>query len=173
MQASYSFNLRFNGTKFERSSAFMIKFTIFCIAFLGLNLTACNNSASEKKFEFYYYPARNVYYDVANTQFVYSINGGKSWDTFKKNITADPATLGSRQIIYSDSPQPWDSNQAHIRLYNGKLFNVKDQDTAGQTSIISNKKIIKKAKQAEGSEPEKKPGFFKRLFGGKKHNNNQ
>jgi hypothetical protein len=132
-----------------------------------LYLIACNNGG-EKKFQFYYYPARNIYYDVANAEFVYSVNGGKTWETFKKDLGKDPATLGSKEIIYSDSQQPWTNNATDVKKYNAKLFSVADEDTVANTEIASDKKIIKKANPAtESTKKEKKPGFFKRLFGKK------
>ncbi len=153
---------------FERSPAYMTRLNIltlfFCISFI-----ACNNVGGTKKFQFYYYPARNIYYDVANAEFVYSVNGGKTWETFKKDLGKDPATLGSREIFYSDSQQPWNNNATDIEKYKGKLFSVADEDTTAQTDEISDKKIIKKPKPVTTTEPkkEKKPGFFKRLFGKK------
>jgi hypothetical protein len=99
---------------------------------------------------------------------VYSVNGGKTWETFKKDLGKDPATLGSREIIYSTSQQPWDSNESDIKKYNGKLFSVVDEDTTAQTGLVTEKKIIKKPKpETEENKKEKKPGFFKRLFGKK------
>ncbi len=151
---------------FERSQAYMTRLNIL-ILFLCFNFFACNNTGNAKKFEFYYYPARNIYYDVTNAEFIYSVNGGKTWDTFKKDLSKDPATLGSREIIYSDSQQPWDSNEAHLKQYNGKLFSVRDEDTTAQANVISDKKIVKKASSANENKKEKKPGFFKRLFGKK------
>ena len=167
MQISYSFNLRFNGIMFERSPAYMTRLNILTL-FFCITIIACNNMGGEKKFQFYYYPARNIYYDVANAEFVYSVNGGKTWETFKKELSKDPATLGSREIIYSDSQQPWDSNEADIKKFNGKLFTVAEEDTTTQTDVASDKKIIKKqAVETNNNKKEKKPGFFKRLFGKK------
>jgi len=154
---------------FERTPAYMIRLNIltlfFCLVFF-----ACNTAGSSKKFEFYYYPARNIYYDVANAEFVYSVNGGKTWETFKKELGKDPATLGSREIIYSDSQQPWNNNAADIEKYKGKIFTVADEDTTTQANAVSDKKVVKKSKtetQTNNNKKEKKPGFFKRLFGKK------
>ncbi len=153
---------------FEDKPASIMCRKILFIVFLSLYLIACENNGNNKKFEFYYYPARNIYYDVANAEFIYSVNGGKTWETFKKTSGKDPATLGSREVFYSNSMQPWDSNETHIKQYNGKLFSVAEEDTTAQTNAVSDKKIIKKAKPvAESTKKEKKPGFFKRLFGKK------
>jgi hypothetical protein len=152
---------------FEHTPAYMIRLNVFFIALACFGFFACNTNAN--KFQFYYYPARNIYYDVANAEFVYSVNGGKTWETFKKDLNKDPATLGTREIIYSDSQQPWNNNAADIKQYNGKLFNVAEEDTTTQTAKVSDKKIIKKPKPvaADENKKEKKPGFFKRLFGKK------
>lgn len=136
------------------------------------------NGIGKKQFEFYYYPSKNVYYDVANNQYTYSLNGGKTWNSFKPKNNNEPATLGNKQVIYSDSQQPWNMNQVHRKEYNGISITIADVDTASQaTDVVSDKKIIvKKPKLNVDEEPkqeEKKPGFFKRLFGRKKHNNDQ
>jgi hypothetical protein len=99
---------------------------------------------------------------------VYSVNGGKTWETFKKELGKDPATLGSREIIYSDSQQPWNNNAADIEKYKGKIFSVSDEDTTAKTDAASDKKITKKTESStDKKKKEKKPGFFKRLFGKK------
>lgn len=152
---------------FERSPAYMTRLNILTLLFC-LSFFACNNAGSSKKFEFYYYPDRNIYYDVANAEFVYSVNGGKTWETFKKELGKDPATLGSREIIYSDSQQPWNNNAADIEKYKGKIFSVSDEDTTAKADAASDKKITKKTESStDKKKKEKKPGFFKRLFGKK------
>ena len=144
----------------------MIRKHFFLLTFLYLQFTACNTiNGANKKAEYYYYPARNVYYDVSNAQFIYSVNGGKTWEIFKKDITTDPATLGAKHVIYSET-EPWQNNDADVKQYNGKIYSITDEDTTTQ-DIVSDKKIIKKITTAEPATKEKKPGFFKRLFGKK------
>lgn len=157
---------------FERTLAYMMRLNILAVFFFGL--MACNDTAGTKKFEFYYYPARNVYYDVANTQFLYSVNGGKTWQSFKKELGKDPATLGSREVIYSTTQHPWYTNADDIQKYGGKIFSIADEDTTAQAEAVAEKKIVKKTSSSTtnttNNKKEKKPGFFKRLFGGKKNN---
>ena len=141
-------------------------------------VTACNETSFEKKqFEFYYYPSKNVYYDVANNQYTYSVDGGKNWNFFKPASSAEPSALGGKQIIHSDNEQPWKINEIHRKQYNGTLISIADADTVTQTDVITDKKIvIKKPKinVEEVPKEEKKPGFFRRLFGGgKKHKKDQ
>lgn len=147
---------------------FLLTISFVCI----ICFTSCDKlNIGKKKLEFYYYPSKNVYYDVANNQYVYSVNGGKTWDFFKPKNNKEPATLGNKQIIYSDSPQPWNLNQLHRKEYNGTLLAMSEADTSTQQDdAVSDKKIIKKVKPVvqPKKEEEKKPGFFKRIFG-KKH----
>ena len=138
---------------------------------------ACNNGHNDPAFEFYYYPARNVYYDVSNSRYIYSLNGGSTWDTLYKKAEAGSTTLGKKEIIYSRVANPWDSNDVHIKRYGGYLIDVPSIDSnTAEAIVVSERKPAIKAKSvtpatannSENNKSEKKPGFFKRLFG-KKH----
>lgn len=147
-------------------SFFLLNIFFACI----VCFTSCDMFTSgEQKLEFFYYPSKNVYYDVANNQYAYSVNGGKNWGFYRLRNNIEPATLGNKQIIYSSSAQPWDSNEVHRKLYNGSLIAVADADTGLQTNTVLEKKVIKKVKPVNQpkKEEQKKPGLFKRLFGRK------
>ncbi|MEP6466102.1 MAG: hypothetical protein ABJB05_07335 [Parafilimonas sp.] len=145
-------------------------FTLFICSMVFLS---CNDTAP-KKFEFYYYPSRNVYFDVTNDQYLYSLDGGKTWDSLYVKTNKEPATLGTKRIIYSTSLDVWKDNQQHITQYNGQMMNVMNEDSSlMQTDLAADRKIKKaKAPAINTEKPEKKPGFFKRLFGKKNNNNN-
>jgi len=133
---------------------------------------ACDNMRPDTRFEFYYYPSKNLYYDVSNALYVYSLNGGRNWDTFYKKMGREPVTLGKKQIIYSSVRDPWDSNEVHREIYGGYLLDIPDADsTTLQKNTATERKFPKKPKPVAAvpdQNTEKKPGFFKRLFG-KKH----
>ncbi len=85
----------------------------------------------------------------------------------------EPATLGNKQIIYSSIRTPWDSNEVHRKLYNGYLLDIinAEDSSALQEDAVTERKLPLRSKPVTttGSKKnEKKPGFFKRLFG-KKH----
>ncbi|HEY2728199.1 MAG TPA: hypothetical protein VGI61_13570 [Parafilimonas sp.] len=131
-------------------------------------LLSCTNTATQKKFEFYYYPSRNVYYDVLNSLYLYSLDGGKNWDSLIVKTNKEPATLGTKRIIYSNSPAVWKDNAQHVSEFNGEVINITDNDSSLQTNLAADRKIKKaKAPVMNVPKPEKKPGFFKRLFGKK------
>lgn len=139
-------------------------------------ITACVifsscNDIGQKKLEFFYYPQRNVYFDVASSQYFFSLDGGKIWDSVYSRTNSEPATLGNKQIIYSDTHAIWNSNEEHLKQYNGHLMNIVGEDTVAinQDEVADRKtKKIKPASADSNKQTEKKPGFFQRLFG-KKH----
>ena len=123
----------------------------------------------QKKFEFFYYPERNVYYDVTNSMYLYSLDGGTTWDSLHTKMNKDSVTLGSKETIYSTTPDIWTNNEAHIKQYNGHTINITGNDSLSQNDLAAERKAKKVKASATNSEKksEKKPGFFKRLFGKK------
>jgi hypothetical protein len=134
-------------------------------------VSSCN-TINEKKFQFFYYPQFNVYFDVANSKYFFSLDSGKTWDSVYARTNAEPATLGTKQILYSDTHAIWNSNQQHLKQYNGHAINIVYSDTvAVKEDRVADRKIKKiKSVTADNTkqQQEKKPGFFQRLFG-KKH----
>jgi hypothetical protein len=138
---------------------------IYCFAAFS-----CNEINNDTKFEFYYYPSKNVYYDVSNAEYLYSLNGGENWDTLHKKMESEPATLGVKQIIYSNTKEILDSNESHRRLYGGNLVNILTADSSlSENDVVTERKFPRKPKPVAtvSKKTEKRPGFFKRLFGKK------
>jgi hypothetical protein len=149
----------------------MRQITSFLFLFICCAIILSCNNATQKEFEFYYYPARNVYYDITNNLYLYSLDGGKTWDSVSTYTNKEPAILGSKQIIYSTTPYIWKDNKAHVSQYKGQVINI----TGNDSSLVQNylvaerkiKKVIQPLVTEQDKKPEKKPGFFKRLFGQK------
>jgi hypothetical protein len=143
---------------------------IILVSFLlcGAVILSCDNP-STKKLEFFYYPSRNVYYDVSNSLYLYSLDGGKNWDSISIKTNKEPATLGVKRIIYSTSADVWKDNAQHVSEFNGQVINITGNDSNSlQNNSVAERKIKKqKAPVMNVPKPEKKPGFFKRLFGKK------
>ncbi|HEX5151354.1 MAG TPA: hypothetical protein VFW07_07890 [Parafilimonas sp.] len=140
------------------------------LSICSLVISSCD-TLTQKRFEFFYYPSKNIYYDVAGKFYLYSLDGGSHWDSVKAISTAEPATLGNKEIIYSPTPAIWLQNDDHVKQYNAHVIHIAGIDTG-----LSNKELVaeRKAKKVRMAanmettkEPEKKPGFFKRLFGKK------
>jgi hypothetical protein len=152
----------------------------FCNLFLlcFVILFSCD-TITQKQFEFIYYPSRNVYYDVANKLYFYSLDGGTTWDSLQVTRTNQPAIPGPQQTIYSTTPDIFANNAQHIKQYNGTLIDINGTYTDSINGELVAERKIKKVKATpaiventgEEKKTEKKPGFFKRLFG--KKNNNQ
>src|ERR1700712_3322092 len=143
--------------------------SIIAFSFLVCAAVSSCNDATQKKLEFYYYPSRNVYYDVSNSLYLYSLDGGKNWDSISIKTNKEPATLGSKRIIYNTSADVWKDNAQHVSEFNGQVINITADDSSSlQSSLVAERKIKKqKAPVMNVPKPEKKPGFFKRLFGKK------
>ncbi len=142
----------------------------FILITAGMAFSSCNK-ITRKKFEFFYYPQLNVYFDVAGSKYFFSLDSGKTWDSVYSGINAEPATLGNKQILYSDTHAIWNSNEEHLKQYNGHAINIIYSDTVSVTQDNVSDRKIKKIKSATADntkQAEKKPGFFQRIFG-KKH----
>jgi len=147
--------------------------SLFFLSMSCMIVFSCN-SITQKKFEFFYYPARNVYYDVNNNLYLYSLDGGKTWDSLSVVMNSEPAIPGGKQIIYSATPAVWTENEEHIKQYNGKVINITGSDTGNSKEDPVAERRAKKTKSSDitastntAKKTDKKPGFFKRLFGKK------
>jgi hypothetical protein len=119
-------------------------------------------------YKFYYYPKLNVYYDATQDNFVYSVDGGVSWQTKRPVNQRVPDQLSDKVVIYSPVPNAWIYNAEHRDQYKGVLSNfvMQKEDTAlVVVDTISKKEdTSQKKKRIEAPKEEKKKGgFFKRL----------
>lgn len=136
-------------------------------------MISCNQD-NQQKFEFYYYPYRNVYYDVANNLYLFSVDGGHTWDSIKATTDEQPATLGEKKVVYSATHAVWIDNNEHRHDFNGRLIDVtKTNNENTETNLAADRK----AKQTVLATPavkqqEKKLNFFQRLFGKKNKDKN-
>lgn len=74
--------------------------------------------AEAQQLRFYYYPASNAYYDVANQKYIYPSGG--TWVT-RGALPSRLAVLGTdRVVVYSSTPQVWRYNTTHKAKYRGK-----------------------------------------------------
>jgi hypothetical protein len=70
--------------------------------------------AGAQQLKFYYYPKSNVYYDVANHQYIYLHNG--TWTTVTSLPSGMTAT-GRRVIVRHSGPEVWTQNSMHVKRY--------------------------------------------------------
>src|SRR5215218_9867234 len=73
----------------------------------------------QKKHTYYYYPEWNAYYDVKNKNYIYSIDGGKTWDTIINSSNTVANTLGEKIVLRSSSSEIWMDNAKHREQYGG------------------------------------------------------
>ena len=120
---------------------------------IALLLFSCkgNGKKDEREtFEFYYYPNKNVYYDVEKKKFFYSLDGAKTWNSFIDISDREPSALGEKVVINSPDSVIFRDNENHRRLYAGKLYRINNSDVnvAANVPEVSERKIISKPKSA-------------------------
>lgn len=104
--------------------------------------TACSSDKSKDRFQFYYYPDKNVYYDPLEKQFLYSLNGAKNWVAFADSTDTASVALGKKVLISADKEKVYEDNEKHRKLYDGRLYNVPIGDTA--TAAVSPEVVERK-----------------------------
>jgi hypothetical protein len=85
------------------------------ILFALLLIGAISIKAGAQQLKFYYYPQRNVYYDVTHRHYIYSNNG--TWTTVTALPSGMSVTGTRRVVVYNSGPQVWSQNAVHMKKY--------------------------------------------------------
>jgi hypothetical protein len=148
--------------------------SIIWIFFTACFIVSCKNiSVTHEGEEYYYYPSKNVYYDVDRSNFLFSLDSGKTWDSLYSEKAA-PAIDGRREIVYSTEAPVWKNNEAHRNSFNGTLLNIINEESLKVPEPVAAKKSFRKpledtianAEKNQKKRPVKR--FFQKLFGKKK-----
>lgn len=125
----------------------------------------------------FYYPEKNVYYDSLQSNYYYSLNGGRSWDSMQFKGPGYGAVLGPAILLDRNTDSIWAHNEEHRKQFTGKLINLVNNKTialqrADSVNKIKPVIIVKTlpAPEVVTEEPPKKglKKFFTKLFGKKK-----
>ena len=150
--------------------------TFLCGSFVFINIGCSSSNASEDRLKFYYYPDKNVYYDVSRSNYLYSLNGGKSWDSLLLSNSEEAEALGKREVIFNETPDVWRKNAAHLQQYGGTNLAIAGYGMGQELSaedVVSEKKVVRKAATEVRSNRVKKEKkglgrFIDNIFGKKK-----
>ena len=99
----------------------------------------------QKKYTYYYYPEWNAYYDVQHKNYIYSIDGGKTWDTITNSSNAVVNTLGDKIVLRTTSSEIWTENAEHRQQYGGTLNDL----VGGFLKTGEDKRVKKKKNNTE------------------------
>ena len=144
---------------------------------LIISVFSCSDNNSKAALNgIYYYPEMNVYFDSLRSNYYYSLDGGRSWDSMVFNGPAFGAALGERVLLQRSDADIWANNRQHIQQYGGVLLNTVNAQTsrlAREDSINKNRKIAivrPKPRIIEKEQEVQKgiKGFFNKLFRKKK-----
>jgi hypothetical protein len=135
------------------------------------------NSGEESRPEpvVFYYPEKNIYYDSTSSNYYYSLDSAKTWDSMEYRAPGFGAVLGEEITIARTSDTIWSANALHRRNYNGVLLNIINSRTISLSKadrINKLRAVVKVETQApvkkEDPPPEKGlKKFFKKIFGKK------
>lgn len=97
-----------------------VKWGLILVLLVGA-IVVFSTKIFQKKYTFYYYPEWNAYYDVKHKNYIYSIDGGKTWDTITSSSNSVVNTLGEKIVLQSSTRQIWMQNASHRSQYGGAL----------------------------------------------------
>ena len=136
--------------------------------------TSCKNNNEEKLSEYYYYPSTNMYFDVAKNNYIFSLDGSKTWDTIDATTQNEGVALGEKLVIKAWPDSLLINNEVHRKTYGGLLYDVLDGDTSevSATEVVTEKVVKAKPLKKEGEEKPKKGlgKFLSKIFGKKNKN---
>jgi len=130
---------------------------------------SCKNEKSDDNNEqltFYYFPQKNVYYNVQTNNFLYSLDGAKSWDSIANPTGRLPQTLGEKVVIYAPESTIYIDNNEHRQLYGGHLYNIALADSTIRSAAlveVSERPVQKKVTAAKTETKKPKKGIGKLL----------
>ena len=149
---------------------FVAAFAIAGVFGLSARKSAPHKTTIKQSATYYYYPKVNMYYDVANSMYIYRDNAGK-WLSTKQISDKVTTGMGKKAILINPAQPVWKSNDYHRMVYSTALYaNSNDfRKTQPKTPVVVNKPITEKKTEAteETKEQKKESGiqrFFKRLF---------
>lgn len=141
----------------------------------GLFITSCKSNSKDSEAGFYYYPLKNVYYDLEKKIFLYSLDSAKTWRSVANASSDEPVTLGEKVILNKTGGEVFKNNEEHRKLYAGKLFHIIKSDTTLSTSPeVTERKDLEATRiaSARSNNLKGKPKkgikkFFEKIFGKK------
>ncbi len=156
------------------SSSFTI--TVFFACIIAAGFSCKRNNIPVAGNAVYYYPEKNIYYDGSRSNYYYSLNGGRSWDSMVFKGAGFGAVLGHKVSLERTGNKVWKNNEKHRKDYNGVLLNIVNNQTislskADSISKIKTIAVVKSQSEVNAKEEPPKKGlskFFNNLFGKKK-----
>src|SRR5215213_706237 len=113
---------------------------------------------------YYYYPKVNMYYDVANSIYIYRDNTGK-WQSAKQVSDKITTGMGKKAILINPALPVWKSNEYHRMVYSTALYaTASDFRKAPPKTPVTASKPAEEKKTTEQAKEEKKETGIERFF---------
>jgi hypothetical protein len=147
---------------------FFAAFVVAGVFALSARKTTTAKKPVAQSSTYYYYPKVNMYYDIANSMYIYRDGTGK-WQSTKQISDKVTTGMGKKAILINPALPVWKSNDYHRLVYSTALYaNASDFRKAPRpkTPVVVTKPTEEK-KNGEAKQEKKESGierFFKRLF---------
>ena len=150
------------------------------LCFFAVNLSCKRNNSTSKDIDLYYFPEKNVYYDVTTTSYYYSLDNAKTWDSLIYTGIDFGAALGAKIPLKKLGRYAWSKNDSIRKVHRGRVLNLVNTRTLSiakadslsrvKPVIVVKPKPVEKEEVQKEEEPPKKglKKFFNKLFGKKK-----
>jgi hypothetical protein len=133
---------------------------VACVVVAGFVVLALmpNNKQSgivaNDAYKFYYYPKLNAYYDFQDGNFIYTIDGGETWQKKKPKNAKLPEKLSKKVMLSGPLPDIWKYNEVHRKAHNGINTNYlsKEDPSKADKADLDN---LAKASAREDAEQDK------------------
>lgn len=149
---------------------------LIIIAVIGFSAIKKSSRQEEKDFQgttFYYYPKRNLYYDLDRKRYIFLSEDLKTW-LYKKEVSREEqATLGKHSVITNPATPIWKDNGQHKLIYGVTLYtspeNVQKQFFEDSLNSLPKKptSLAKKNSPENKKDKKHKSGigkFFDKIF---------
>lgn len=113
---------------------------------------------------------------MARGNYLYSLNGGKTWDSLHLKTEKENEELGERKVVYNDTHDIWKSNNAHLQSFNGVALNIAGYGLGNELTAkdeVVERKMVRRTTAPGSVEREKKEKkglgrLINNIFGKKK-----
>lgn len=157
---------------------YTIIFTALFSLYFFTGLSCKSNKSQLPEDTFYYFPEKNIYYDINRSNYYYSLDSAKSWDSLAFDGKDFGSALGTKIPVSRPDNVPWAKNDSHRRAYKGVLINLVNSQTlllAKEDSLrrmppvaVTKPRPLEVKEIAEEAPKKGLKRFFNRLFGKKK-----
>jgi hypothetical protein len=116
-------------------------------------------SPKEERSKFYYYPELNAYYNSQQSEFLYTVDGGRSWHAKSASHETAESLSKKRIPLNTDVFDITQFNEEHRTKYNGVTADFTEGNRTSDEQILADEeaeRLAEQKKEERKKEEEKK-----------------